>query len=173
MNTVFLSIGTNIGERKKNLKQAIKMIETKVGFVKALSSVYETEPWEMATNNLFFNMVFEIETALNPQTLLQTLLSLEDKMGRSRENSGYSSRIIDIDILFFNDLIISDKNLVIPHPLIAHRRFVLVPLAEIAFQLIHPVLEKSIESLLESCADNCDVRKTGIIFHKSPLSAKL
>jgi 2-amino-4-hydroxy-6-hydroxymethyldihydropteridine diphosphokinase len=145
------------------------MIGAEAGFIRALSSVYETEPWEMTTNNLFLNMALEIETALNPHTLLETLLDIENKMGRLKEGTGYSSRIIDIDILFFNNFIINNKNLIIPHPLIVHRRFVLEPLAEIAPQFIHSSLEKSIESLLELCADSCVVRK----FYKSPLSAKL
>ena len=164
MNTVFLSVGTNLGQREENLKRAVKMIDAEAGFVKSLSSVYETEPWKMATNDLFLNMAIEIETELNPHILLKKTLEIEDKMGRCREGTGYSSRIIDIDILFFNDLIINDKNLVVPHPLIVRRRFVLEPLAEITPQLIHPVFEKSIESLLESCTDNCVVRKTTVIF---------
>ena len=163
MNTAFLSIGTNLGQREENLKKAIKMIGAEAGFLKALSSVYETEPWEMTTNDMFLNMEIEIETEFNPHILLKKMLDIEDKMGRRREVSGYSSRIIDIDILFFNDLIINNKDLVVPHPLIARRRFVLEPLAEIAPQLIHSVLGKSIESLLESCTDNCVVIKTGII----------
>ena len=169
MNTAFLSIGTNLGQRDENLKQAVKMIGAEAGFIQTLSSVYETEPWKMTTSNLFLNMAIKIETALNPHTLLEKLLGIENKMGRCRENLAYSSRIIDIDILFFNDFIINDKNLVIPHPLIANRRFVLEPLTEIVPQFIHTSLEKSIKSLLESCTDNCVVRK----FHKSPLSAKL
>ena len=164
MNTVFLSIGTNLGEREENLKQAIKMIEVEAGIVKALSSVYETEPWGMTTNDLFLNMVLEIETSLNPHTLLEILLGIENKMGRSRKDTEYSSRIIDIDILFFNNFIINDKNLIIPHPFIAHRRFVLEPLAEIAPRFIHPELEKTIKSLLGLCTDTCDVKKTGIVW---------
>ena len=160
MNTVFLSIGTNLGQREENLRKAIKMIEAEAGFVQARSSVYETEPWKITTNDLFLNMALKIETALNPHTLLKTLLDIEDKMGRSRESSGYSSRIIDIDILFFNDFIINDKDLAVPHPLIASRRFVLEPLAEIAPQLFHPCFGKSVELLLESCTDSCVVRKT-------------
>jgi 2-amino-4-hydroxy-6-hydroxymethyldihydropteridine diphosphokinase len=163
MNTVFLSIGTNIGQREENLKRAVKMIEREAGSVKASSSVYETEPWEMAVSNLFLNMVLKIETLLTSHILLETLLDIEDKMGRRRESSEYSSRIIDIDILFFNNLIINNNDLVVPHPFIARRRFVLEPLAEIAPQFIHPVLEKSIELLLELCTDKCVVRKTKII----------
>jgi len=159
MNIVFLSIGTNLGQREENLKKTVEMIKEKAGFVQALSSVYETEPWGMTTSDLFLNMALKIETALNPHTLLKTLLDIEIKMGRSREEAGYLSRIIDIDILFFNDLIINDENLIIPHLLIPHRRFVLEPLAEIAPQLIHQSFGKSIESLLELCTDNCIVRK--------------
>ena len=164
MNFVFLSIGTNLGQKEENLKKAVEMIEAEAGSIQTLSSVYETEPWEMATSDLFLNMAIKIETALNPHILLKTTLNIENKMGRIRKDTSYSSRIIDIDILFFNNFIISDKDLVIPHSLISHRRFVLEPLAEIAPQLIHPNFGKSIESLLESCADNCVVRKTEITF---------
>ena len=163
MNTVFLSIGTNLGQREENLTNAIKMIENETGLIQALSSVYETEPWEMSMCDLFLNMVLRIETSLNPHILLATLLDIEDKMGRRREDLEYSSRIIDIDILFFNDFIINEKNLNIPHLLIEHRRFVLEPLVEIATWLIHPAVGKSVESLLESCTDSCVVRKTEIV----------
>jgi 7,8-dihydro-6-hydroxymethylpterin-pyrophosphokinase len=105
---------------------------------------------------------------LNPHVLLETALDIETRMGRKRNNPGYSSRIIDIDILFFNDFIITEKDLIVPHPLIAKRRFVLEPLTEIAPKFIHPVLKKTVESLLESCTDQCVVR-----VYKSPLSAKL
>jgi 2-amino-4-hydroxy-6-hydroxymethyldihydropteridine diphosphokinase len=163
MNTVFLSLGTNLGQREENLKHAVKMIEAEAGFVRTLSSVYETEPWEMAASDLFLNMTIQIETTLTPHTLLETLLDIESRMGRIRESVNYSPRVIDIDILFFDNQIINDKKLIIPHPLITQRRFVLEPLAEIAPRLIHPNLGKSIELLLKLCADNCIVRKTGIM----------
>ena len=161
MNKAFLSIGTNLGQREENLRTAVKSIGEQAGFVRALSSVYETEPWKMAANDRFLNMAIEIETTLNPHDLLAVLLDIETKMGRDRRGAGYSSRIIDIDILFFNDYIIGDKDLVVPHPLIANRRFALEPLADIAPKLIHPRLGKTIEQLLEECADSCIVRKTG------------
>ena len=163
MNTVFLSIGTNLGQREENLKKAVEIIGAEAGLVQALSSVYETEPWKMTGSNLFLNMAIKIETTLNPHILLKTLLEIENKMGRSREESGYSSRIIDIDILFVNNLIINNEDLVIPHLLIPNRRFVLEPLAEIAPQFIHPCFGKSVKSLLDSCTDSCVIRKTGII----------
>ena len=168
MNTVFLSIGTNLGQREENLKKSVEMLEMEAGTVQALSSVYETEPWEMSANNLFLNMAVEIKTMLNPNALLKTVLDIETRMGRTRESTGYSSRIIDIDILFFNNQIINNKNLIIPHRFIPHRRFVLEPLTEIAPQFIHPVLRKSVESLLKLCTDKCVVK-----IYKSPLSAKL
>jgi 2-amino-4-hydroxy-6-hydroxymethyldihydropteridine diphosphokinase len=162
MNTVFLSIGTNIGQREENLREAVDKIEAKAGRLTAMSSVYETVPWEMAEGGLFLNMAARIETLLDPYALLETALEIENGMGRKREGPGYCSRIIDIDILFFNDLIINDKHLHIPHPLIAGRRFVLEPLAEIAPQLVHPCMGKSVESLLESCIDRHAVKRTGI-----------
>jgi 2-amino-4-hydroxy-6-hydroxymethyldihydropteridine diphosphokinase len=104
-------------------------------------------------------MAIEIETALTPHILLKTLLDIEKRMGRTRESAGYHSRLIDIDILFFNNLIIRDENLIIPHPLIASRRFVLEPLAEIAPKLIHPEIGQSVESLLASCMYKCTYEK--------------
>ena len=162
METVFLSIGTNLGQKEENLRNAVAMINSEAGRVAASSSIYETEPWQMESGNTFFNMVVEIETSLCPDVLLAKLLEIENRMGRVRRSNIYISRIIDIDILFFDSLIINAGNLTIPHPHIAHRRFVLEPLAEITSSFIHPVLKKSVETLLESCPDECVVRKTGI-----------
>ncbi|MDR2887659.1 MAG: 2-amino-4-hydroxy-6-hydroxymethyldihydropteridine diphosphokinase [Bacteroidales bacterium] len=162
MNTVFLSIGTNIGQREENIAAAIMEIEAGAGHVRAMSGVYETEPWEMNTAASFLNMAVKIETLLSPHSLLETLLDIETRMGRMRHGQGYFPRIIDIDILFFDNQIINDKHLTVPHPLISYRRFVLEPLACIAPLFIHPVIGKPVKSLLESCTDKHAVRKTGI-----------
>jgi len=159
MKPVFLGIGTNLGEREENLRKAIKLIEEHIGSITEESSVYETEPWGFQSETSFFNMVIKIETNLTPSGLLGRILMIEAMMGRLREGQGYKSRIIDIDILFFGSRIFENKILKIPHPRIQERRFVLVPLSEIAGDLLHPVFKKSIQELLQECKDKSKVLK--------------
>lgn len=158
MKQVFLGIGSNLGNREENLNNALRMIKEEVGNVLISSSVYETEPWGFDSDNQFLNMVVKTETILEPPALLSALLDMEKSMGRTRDEEQYSSRVIDIDVLFYEDLDIAYHNLRIPHPHIQDRRFVLVPLVEIAPEFIHPVLQKSVNDLLETCTDNSAVR---------------
>lgn len=159
MKRAFLGIGSNLGEREDNLCIAIGRIGEETGGVEVVSSVYETESWGFETDNLFLNMVAKIETFLEPQALLEALLGIEKSMGRVRNKEVYSSRIIDIDILFYEDIILNENELKIPHPHLHERRFVLEPLAEIAPDFIHPVLKKSVFNLLDICTDKGLVRK--------------
>ena len=151
MNNVFLGIGTNLGNRKVNLRKAIEMIGENIGKVIKSSFVYETAPWGFDTENDFLNMVVMVETAHTPSEILKKIITIESMLGRERNQDRYSSRIIDIDILLFDDLIINENGLKIPHPLIHERRFVLVPLCEIAPDIIHPVQKITISSLLTDC----------------------
>ena len=123
--------------------KAKKMIEESIGSVVSVSSVYETEPWGFESDNEFLNMVLCVETDLSPSGLLGRILMIESQLGRIRCENQYSSRNIDIDILLYNNEIVNEAALEIPHPRMHERRFVLVPLAEIAPELIHPVLKKS------------------------------
>lgn len=159
MNKVFLGIGTNIGNRENNLKEAVAMIEEHVGKVLNSSSVYETEPWGFQSDDGFLNLVVKAETKLTPSGLLGRILMIESLMGRVRGPNRYSSRPIDIDILLYEEMIIDQESLKIPHPLLQERRFVLVPLCEIASEMIHPVLKKSFSVLLKTCTDESNVKK--------------
>lgn len=151
-------LGTNVGDRNKNLATALNAIEETVGVTKKKSSVYHTAAWGKTDQPPFYNQVIEIETSLTPQKVLDALLTIEQKMGRKR-NEKWGERIIDIDILFYGDKIIETKVLTIPHPQLANRRFTLVPLTEIAPDIIDPKRQKKIKELLAICPDYLDVEK--------------
>jgi 2-amino-4-hydroxy-6-hydroxymethyldihydropteridine diphosphokinase len=141
----------------KNLDDAKIGIGESVGKIITASLVYETEPWGFKSETEFLNQVVLVETNLSPSGLLGRVLMIESQLGRLRDEKQYTSRKIDIDILLYNNSIIKDVSLVIPHPLMHERRFVLTPLCEIAPDLIHPALKKSIKYLLKKCPDKCKV----------------
>lgn len=159
MKKVFLGIGSNLGDRELNLKETLEKIEKNIGPVLESSSVYETEPWGFESDNQFLNMVVKAETRLTPSGVLGAILMIEAFLGRTRGDKQYSSRIIDIDILLYEDTVIDEVSLKIPHPLMHERRFVLVPLCEIDPDLVHPVLKKNIATLLNLCEDKSAVLK--------------
>lgn len=156
MNSVFLITGGNIGNRRKNLQTAAAFIEKQLGNIIQSSKIYETEAWGIRDQNSFYNQVHMIETELSANTLIKKILRIEEEMGRIRTIKN-AARIIDIDILFFNDDIVNEQNLTIPHPEIINRRFVLMPLDEIAPAMIHPVYQKSIHQILLMCKDDLKV----------------
>ncbi len=158
MKIVFLGIGTNLGSREINLGKAIERIGESIGPVIESSSIYETEPWGFQANEEFLNQVVKVRTDLNPSGLLGRILMIESLLGRIRGEKRYESRLIDIDILLYDDIIVDEESLKIPHPLMHQRRFVLVPLCELAPDMIHPVLKKSFADLLEICEDKGVVR---------------
>ena len=150
--------GGNLGNREENLATARAYIDKKCGRVTKSSSLYETAAWGKSDQPSFLNQALEIQTALTPQNLLQKILDIEKEIGRVREEK-YGPRIIDIDILLFNDKIYNFSLLKIPHPEMQNRRFVLVPLAEIAPGVIHPVFKKTIAELLTICPDKLEVKE--------------
>ena len=153
----YLLLGGNQGDRIGILKKARKLISESVGEILETSMIYETAPWGFKDESKFLNQVIKVSTHLNPGKLLDILLEIEKSLGRMRGSSGYQSRSIDIDILFYNNLVMNEENLIIPHPRIALRRFVLIPLAEIASGLIHPSFRISINELLKDCKDILEV----------------
>ncbi len=149
MAKLYLGLGSNLGDRKKNITDATMICAALVGTLESLSSLYETEPWGFSTPNKFMNAAICLETDKSPELCLAMLKGIEREMGRVYScNTGYEDRIIDIDILLYDDLILQTETLTIPHPRMEERDFVLRPLAEIAPELKHPVRGDSIEKIL-------------------------
>ena len=148
MASVYFSLGSNEGDRLKSLVKATKLIDNLVGKVIHYSSVVETEPWGFTAETTFYNMVLFTDTEFTPHQVLTKILDIEASLGRIRHQKGYTNRIIDIDILFYNSEKINDETLGIPHPLLHMRKFVMQPLVEIAPDLIHPVYNVTISELL-------------------------
>ncbi|WMX12469.1 2-amino-4-hydroxy-6-hydroxymethyldihydropteridine diphosphokinase [Aureispira sp. CCB-E] len=156
MNTVYLSIGTNMGNRAANLELVHSLISRNIGIVAKESNIYETEPWGVEGQENYYNQVLCVKTALEPAVLLHKCQVIEQKMGRSRIVK-WEPRVMDIDILFFNDLVVKEEGLEIPHPLLQERNFVLKPLAELTTDWVHPILNKNVQELLEACTDKASV----------------
>lgn len=152
VNEVFLLLGANLGDRSLSLSKATTSIEQKIGKVITSSSLYETEAWGNIHQPSFLNQVIKIASPLDAVTLLDQLLQIEQQAGRVRTVKN-SPRVLDIDILFFNDEIYNLPQLKIPHPQIQHRNFVLEPLNEIAPSFVHPILQKTVSILLKECQD--------------------
>lgn len=149
MSIAYIGIGSNLGNRKENCLKAIELLENKGIIIKKRSSLYETEPWGVKDQPKFINMAIEIDTELNPDELLRTLKDIEKEIGRE-ESFRWGPRIIDLDILLFNDIILDKDYLRIPHPFMHERDFVLKPLSEIAPDKKHPLLGKTIKELINA-----------------------
>jgi 2-amino-4-hydroxy-6-hydroxymethyldihydropteridine diphosphokinase len=143
---VYLGLGTNLGDRETKLNEALEKLNYSAGNVISSSAIYETEPWGFQAETMFLNMVVSLRTRLTPDMLLKRLKKIETELGRKRTGEGYTSRTIDIDILLYEDLIINKPDLKVPQPLIRERKFVLVPLCDIAADLVHPVFKKTLLS---------------------------
>jgi 2-amino-4-hydroxy-6-hydroxymethyldihydropteridine diphosphokinase len=158
MTDVFLLLGSNLGDRQAYLQQAIAHIEQEIAPVVARSSVYETQSWGKTDEPDYLNQVIQLQTNIPAKGILYKILNIEKAMGREREVK-WGSRIIDIDILFYGSEVINEDQLIVPHPELHNRMFTLAPLAEIAPELIHPVLKKNIAQLKRELKSNLHVKK--------------
>ena len=161
MANVYLGLGTNLGNKTENLCTAVDKINEKIGEVTSLSSFFETAPWGFECDENFLNQVVVFQTRLSAFDFLQRCLETEKRLGRIRLAGGprYSSRPIDIDLLFYDSVILNTPDLILPHPRMQERNFVLTPLAEILPDFVHPVFQKTIATLLQECPDKLQARK--------------
>jgi 2-amino-4-hydroxy-6-hydroxymethyldihydropteridine diphosphokinase len=157
MAKVYLLTGGNVGDSLRTLQSANGLIQERVGTIEKESSIYKTAAWGKTDQDDFLNQVLEVQTFLSPEKLMDTLLDIEIELGRKRFEK-YGPRIIDLDILFYDELILNSEKLTIPHPQIQFRRFVLEPLNELVPGFVHPVLNKKISVLLEECPDFLEVK---------------
>lgn len=155
---IFLGLGSNIGDRVLHLQTACELIEQKIGIISSKSSIYKTAAWGNTDQDDFLNQVVIVERRWHPIDILETILKIEIEMGRIREEK-WGPRMIDIDLLYYNNVIVKMSNLILPHPYIQDRRFVLEPLAEIAPDFIHPKLKKTNLELLKECKDKGEIVK--------------
>ena len=146
---VYLSLGTNLGNKEENLRTAMTLIEEQVGTITSQSALYASAPWGFDSENTFLNNAISVETSLTPEELLSTTQRIEHTLGRTHKSvdGQYSERLIDIDILLYDDVVMHTPSLTLPHPLMHRRLFVLEPLSEIASTMIHPLLQKEIATL--------------------------
>lgn len=150
MAKAYIGLGTNIGNKRRNLITAAALLAEMAGDVLSISSFYETEPWGFESDNTFLNAALLLETELEPLQLLSLTQEIEKEMGRTQKSDGaYHDRIIDLDILLYDLCVINEAALVVPHPLMHKRQFVMEPLAEIAPMLVHPILNKTMLELAE------------------------
>lgn len=157
MAKVYVGLGTNLGDKEQNLRDAVQKIEEQIGKVVSLSAFYVTAPWGFTSENSFLNAAACVETELSPLDVLQKTQTIERELGRMKKSihGAYSDRLIDIDLLMYEDLVLSvtsptGAELNLPHPLMTERDFVMKPLAEIAPELVHPVLGKTMRELISS-----------------------
>ena len=158
MDVAYLLTGGNLGNRYNNLKEAKYLIEQKCGHLVDISGIYETEAWGINDQDSFLNQALMVKTSFSPKELLEQILDIETSMGRTREEK-FGPRLIDIDILFYGNKIITEDGLQVPHPFVHKRRFALQCLSEIAPNYIHPVLNKTVNELLATCQDPLSVKK--------------
>lgn len=157
-HTVYLLLGGNMGDRESLLARAVSLIAQKIGPVRKTSALYETAAWGNHDQAAFLNQAVMVTTSLSAPETLKQIQAIEQELGRARIEK-WGSRTIDIDIIFFNGQLIDEPDLVVPHPHMQDRNFVLVPLAEIAAGYVHPVLQSNVATLLQQCRDTLEVKK--------------
>ena len=155
MRKIYLSIGSNKGNRYSQIKEALKLIREDLGEIISISKIYETKSWGFESEN-FLNLCIAIKSELSPDKLLFSINNIEEKIGRKRDSEIMKSREMDIDIIFYSNKIVNQTELIIPHPRLELRNFVLVPLSDIASDFVHPILLKSVKELLE-CSNDDDI----------------
>ncbi len=158
MHFCYLSLGSNLGNKQVNLEVALEIIKKDIGEISRISSIYETEAWGVVDQDNFFNIIAEVKTLFFPLDLITKILAIETRMGRIRDKK-WESRIIDIDIIFYENYLITTDNLTIPHPFLEKRNFVLEPLNELIPEFIHPRLRKSIFQLTAACTDTSWIKR--------------
>lgn len=158
MDDIFILTGTNLGNREKNLAEALERISPQTQLIHC-SSLYESEPWGYNSRNPFLNQAVRLSSELTARDLLTYFQNIERGMGRKSQSPVYEDRLIDIDILFYGQNVIHADDLIIPHPRLHLRKFALLPVVEIAESFIHPLLKRSLEELLKECQDESTVRK--------------
>ena len=158
MATTYILLGTNLGNKTQNLQTATQMLIGKVGTLQQSSAIYETMPWGVEDQPIFYNQVLAIDTNLEVNNLLEVTQSIEVTMGRQKYRK-WGERLIDIDILYYDQVILENEHLNVPHSQIPNRRFTLIPLVEIAPDLQHPILKLTQTQLLEQCPDKLEVKK--------------
>jgi len=166
LHECFLLLGSNLGDRNFYLLEAKKYLSEEAGIIQQTSGIYETAPWGFETQPSFLNQVLVLKTGLSPEILMQTLLAIENKMGRIRDEK-MGPRTIDIDILLYDEIVYDSPTLSIPHPRLHMRRFVLLPLSEINASKNHPRLKQSVGQLLSACQDPLSVQKIDSVIHNS------
>lgn len=155
---IYLGLGGNIGKKSRIFKKTLSLIEARIGTIDRISPVYVSPPWGFEAREEFWNQVVVVNTRLTPREVLHEILEIEASFGRKREPGRYLSRRMDIDILFYDQLVLISEELSIPHPLIEHRKFVLVPLASVSPAFRHPVTGKSVTEMILECDDQAEIR---------------
>ncbi len=154
--SVILGIGSNLGDRRENIANALNRL-TIAGEIKIVSSIYETPPWGYESKNGFLNICLELHTEKSAEALFFDIEQIESDLGRERHGSGYADRVIDIDVIYFGNEILTGSALRVPHPQLIYRKFVLVPLREIAPNRLHPMLKKTSDELANLCLDSAKI----------------
>lgn len=158
MHVLYLLLGGNLGDKKAIFSRAIIRLTEELGELIDCSSIFETEPWGFEADEFFWNQVLVIQTDKDPQEVLVATKAIEIELGRERGLERYASRTIDIDLLFYDDRVLDEENLQLPHPRMIDRNFVLKPMVEIAPDFVHPVFNKSLAQLLSECDDTLEAR---------------